>query len=384
MVLEFFITFLVGIIFSLIPSFHPSNIAPLFQYAHNKEFLIAILYSSNLIFSIVISSIFLIPDSSTNLIPLPAQRLVKRDKANIAIMLIISSIIIASILTILLIPVLSNMYYFINKNVLSISLFFIVLIFSSYSILAESNKLIAFFYFLITGLFGILAINLLQNPFLTIFSSLYGVSSIITSQEIVFKKIRKKFNFFSKISKIMLTNFPIFFIAILLSFLAEFLPTISSDSQLAFLFFPFLKNDYQAIMLLAAISSSHLITTLISNFSISLKRTAFSIQIGNIDSFLLLISMSLTIFITFLISSIIISFALTKIKKLKISHNFKKFFLVVLILLNFFYNSITGLFFMLFFYILGLIPYFFGIKRFIGMGSITLNYLISSAQKLFL
>lgn len=384
MILESIVTFLIGIIISLIPSFHPSNIAHLFQYSNNKEFLIAILYSSNLIFSIVISAIFLIPDSSTNLIPLPAQRLVKRNKANIAILLIISSIIISAFLTIVLIPVLSTLYIFINKNLLSITLFFIVLIFSTYSVLSEKNKLFAFFYFFITGSFGILAISLLQNPLLTIFSSLFGISSIITSQEIVLKKIKRKSQHFSKISKVLSRNFLIFFIAILLSFFAEFLPTIGSDSQLAFLVFPFLKNDYQAIILLAAISSSHLITTLVSNFSISLKRTAFSLQIGNIDSSLLLISLTLTIFLTFLVSSKIVFLALNKIKKITISNNLKKLFLVILIILNLYFNSFLSLFFMLLFYILGLLPYFYGIKRFLGMGAITLNYLISSAQKLFL
>ncbi|MCX8166361.1 MAG: tripartite tricarboxylate transporter permease [Candidatus Micrarchaeota archaeon] len=386
MPLEIVLAFFTAFVTSLIPAFHPNNISFLFSNFNSRELSLAVLYSSQAFFTMIISTLFFIPDSSTTIMPLPAQRLVLKNKTMLAILLIAFTTILTSLICLLIHNLIIDFYKGYTNYFNQALLLFFVIIFTTYAILAENNKLIALIYFLLCGYLGILAFNHLSNPFITIFSALFGVTAIISSSNTNHNQI--SFSFTRKDTEkalaLIFRNLNVILIAILLSTVAEVLPTISSDAQLAFLALPFLKNDYSCIILLSAISASHLFTTVISNYSVSLKRTGFSASIESITGYDNLVIIIFTIFLSLIASVITIFILLKKINEIKsyVMNNLRAFYLILIVISNYVINSYTGIVFLFLFSILGFIPYYNNIKRFLGMGSIALNYIITTSQRL--
>lgn len=285
-----------------------------------------------------IPSVFLgCPNEDTSL--LPGHELLKKGEGAQAIFLSsigsligIFLIILFTPLLILIIPKLNNLI----KPIIAYILIAITIIL----IAKEKNKLKALFVIFLTGILGLIILNLeLKDPLLPMLSGLFGTPLILESLKNK-SEIPHQENYFKKPKKI----FKPLLSSILSSSICGFLPGLGS-SQSAILASSFYKNSKEEfLILIGATNTIVLIISFIALYSISKIRTGIAATIEN-----LLPTFSYKILILILILTLItgiFSFILTTFLTIKISNKINKinYFKLSLITLTiiFFINFLIG------------------------------------------
>jgi putative membrane protein len=252
-----------------------------------------------------IPSIFLgCPDTETELSILPGHELLKDGRGYEAVMLAVYG----GLAAVFLLPLLAFPLSFLFSNIYDLivsKMFWILLITFSILIFTEKRKFAALFVFLISGLFGLCALNLeLNEPLLPMLTGLFGSSLLILSiknkTQIPEQKISSPGK---KIIKPVLSS-------VIASPLCGFLPGLGSG-QAAVLGNLFSKGDKERFLTL--IGSTNILVmgfSFISLYAISKTRTGAAAAVkeilGNLSGEVLIL-----ILLAILISGII-SFFVTK------------------------------------------------------------------------
>lgn len=315
-----------------------------------------------------IPSIFLgCPDTDTELSILPGHELLKNGQGHVAILLANYGSIIA-IFVILLISYPS--IYLIEKFYTAISpLIPLILILTSIIlILLQKNKLTAFFVFALTGILGLITLNLnSQQILLPLLTGLFGASSIIIS-------LKNK----TTIPKQIITKTPFEFKPILGAIIAapicSFLPGLGSG-QAAIIGNTISRTDKKGFLsLLGATNTLVMGFSFIALYAIGKTRTGAALAIkdiiGQIDS-----SKLILILLVILTAGIISYFLTIKISKV-ISTNIHKISykkisigtIILLLIVNFLVAGPIGLFILTVSTLTGIYCINLGVKRTNMMG----------------
>jgi len=252
-----------------------------------------------------IPSIFLgCPDDDSSLSVLPGHELLKDGRGYEAVMLTIYG----GLAAIFLLPLLAFPLSFLFSNIYDLivpKMFWILLITFSILIFTEKRKFAALFVFIISGLFGLCALNLeLNEPLLPMLTGLFGSSLLLLSIKNKTQIPEQKISYpKKKIIKPVLSS-------VIASPLCGFLPGLGSG-QAAVLGNLFSKGDKEGFLTL--IGSTNILVmgfSFISLYAISKTRTGAAAAVkeilGNLSGEVLIL-----ILLTILISGII-SFFLTK------------------------------------------------------------------------
>jgi len=296
MIFEFLALFLgviAGTITGLIPGIH-INLVAIFLVSSSAFFLkftsplsLAIFIVSMSIthtFLDFIPSILLgAPDEDTSLSILPGHELLLKGRGYEAIIYTLYGSIIAIPIILLFTP----LFIFILPKIffyLKFIMFFILVFISSYLIIREENKLLAFLIFLLSGFLGLATLNLsLKESLLPLLTGLFGSSSLITSiikkekipkQKILnFKKIKPKIR---EIKNSIIAT-------ILASPLCSFLPALGS-SQAAVIGSDMTKekNKKEFLILLGSINTIVMGLSFVTLYSIQATRTGSAVAVQKI------------------------------------------------------------------------------------------------------
>jgi putative membrane protein len=324
-----------------------------------------------------IPSIFLgCPDDDSSLSVLPGHELLKDGRGYEAVMLTIYGGIAATFLLPLLAFPLSFLFSNIYDLIVS-KMFWILLITFSILIFTEKRKLVALFVFLISGLFGLCALNLeLNEPLLPMLTGLFGSSLLILSVKNKTQIPEQKISSPSKkIIKPVLSS-------VIASPLCGFLPGLGSG-QAAVLGNLFSKGDKEGFLTL--IGSTNILVmgfSFISLYAISKTRTGAAAAVkeilGNLSGQVLILIL-LAILISGIISFFVTKF-LAKVLSKKIDKiNYTKislFTLIFLIIIVFVISGFLGLLVLVASTLLGIFCNSLNVKKTNMMGCLLLPTII--------
>jgi putative membrane protein len=351
--IQFLISILTGIfagaITGLIPGIHINLVGTILIslsatiFAKINPIYLAVFISSVAIthsFVDFIPSIFLgCPDDNSSLSVLPGHELLKDGRGYEAVMLTIYG----GLAAIFILPILAFPLSFLFSNIYDLivpKMFWILLITFSILIFTEKRKFSALFVFVISGLFGLCALNLeLNEPLLPMLTGLFGSSLLILSiknkTQIPEQKISKPNR---KIIKPVLSS-------IIASPLCGFLPGLGIG-QAAVLGNLFSKGDKEGFLTL--IGSTNILVmgfSFISLYAISKTRTGAAAAVkeilGNLSGeilILILLAILISGTISFLLTKFIASFFSQKITKI----NYSKLSIATLIFLVIIVFVISG------------------------------------------
>ncbi|MEM5830322.1 MAG: tripartite tricarboxylate transporter permease [Candidatus Aenigmatarchaeota archaeon] len=383
--LSSFLGSFVGFVSGLIPALHQNLLIPLLipLISFNEIFLISFLISfaisqnyGNAISSYYLSS----PPEELSLSTLPSQRLAKEGLLLEALKIFILAASISIPITSFFILFLHS---YISTFISSLERYIgLILIIALYTIFFfEENKLKSFFIFILSGIFGIYAFNIIDfnKAILAIFSGFFACTQIIIN---LFQK-QNFLEYQEKDVKIKLSKKEIL-IGILLSlFVGIFsglLPSLSV-AQILLLFQPIL-NDRLFIFSSSASFFSNEIFSTTSLFTIENPRSGLSVYLekvlGNVtyEIFVLFISIFL---ISSFFASMLFIFSYKSIMNLLKLINFKVLNVLVLsiiIAIVFVYSGFIGLLLLFISTSLGLITIFSNVNRSYLMGSIILSTIL--------
>jgi putative membrane protein len=316
--IQFLVSILAGIVAGaftgLVPGIHINLVGTILIslsatiFAKIDSIYLAIFISSVAIthtFVDFIPSIFLgCPDDNSSLSVLPGHELLKDGRGYEAVMLTIYG----GLAGIFLLPLLAFPLSFLFSNIYDLivpKMFWILLITFSILIFTEKRKFAALFVFIISGLFGLCALNLgLNEPLLPMLTGLFGSSLLILSIKNKTQIPEQKISYPSKkIVKPVLSS-------VIASPLCGFLPGLGSG-QAAVLGNLFSKGDKEGFLTL--IGSTNILVmgfSFISLYAISKTRTGAAAAVKEIVG-----NLSIEILILILLAILIsgtISFFLTK------------------------------------------------------------------------
>jgi putative membrane protein len=293
-----------------------------------------------------IPSIFLgCPNTDTELSILPGHELLKEGKGYAAIMLSVQGCLTAVFLIIILsfplILLVSKTY-----NQITYLIPYILIIASMFLVFTEKKKINALVVFILTGLLGMLTLNIeLKEPLLPLLTGLFGASSIILSIKTK-TEIPKQ-----EISEIKIKKFKPIVGAIISSPLCGFLPGLGSG-QAAIIGNSISRTDNKGFLFLLGITNMLvMVFSFLSLYAISKTRTGSAVAIQNLMG-----TFSANILILILIITIIsgiISYFLTKnlarffserVSKIKYSL-LSKITLGILVIVVIFISGFLGLIF---------------------------------------
>jgi putative membrane protein len=252
-----------------------------------------------------IPSIFLgCPDTETELSILPGHELLKEGYGYGAIMLAVRGCLTAVfLLMILSVPLI----LFFSKTYDSIKFLipYILIIASFFLIFTEKKKMNALMVFILTGLLGMITLNIdLKESLLPLLTGLFGASSIILSIKTK-TQIPKQ-----EISEIKIKKVKPTIAAIIASPLCGFLPGLGSG-QAAIIGNSISKTDNKGFLFLLGITNMLVMGfSFLSLYAISKARSGSAVAINNLIG-IPSIKLLILILITILISGII-SFFVTK------------------------------------------------------------------------
>ncbi|MBU3906917.1 MAG: tripartite tricarboxylate transporter permease [Nanoarchaeota archaeon] len=225
-----------------------------------------------------IPSVFLgAPDTDTQLSVLPGHQLLKKGQGYEAVVLTaygglaaIFSLIFLSFPLIFFIPKIYNLI----KNLIP----FILILVSCFMIFSESKKFSGFLIFFLSGIFGLIVLNLgIKEPLLPLFSGLFGASSLLLSvkskTQIPKQEIKKK---------IKVPLFKPLLGTIIASPLCGFLPGLGSG-QAAILGNIISRTDRKGfLVLLGATNTIVMGFSFLALYSLSKTRTGSAVAVENL------------------------------------------------------------------------------------------------------
>jgi putative membrane protein len=305
-----------------------------------------------------IPSIFLgCPEEDTALSVLPGHKFLKKGLAYPAIMLTNYGSLFGAIYFLLffypIIFIMKLLYNPIQKNI-----GIIILLLTIYLILKQKNKINALLIFFLSGILGLLTLNLNNqtNPLLPLLCGLFGAPSIIYSIKNKTKIPEQKiFNPRIKKLKILILSF-------LITPIITFLPSLGTG-QSVILTKSFLKNTTQKeyLFLQGIINTLVMCFSIITLYQFNITRTGSAIAIKTLlqeftlkHLFLILLTISLTAIISFYLTknlSKIFAQKINKINYTKISISTLILLLITIIL----FSKIQGIFIFLFSTSIGLL-----------------------------
>ena len=230
-----------------------------------------------------IPSIYLgAPEEDTYLVVLPGHELLKQGKAHEAVLLAMFGIIIGFVLSILFIAFFVYISPLIQKALVKIVAFVLILI-SSFMILREEKWKIALLVFLMAGFLGYASLNLpIKEPLLPLLTGLFGASSLLLSIKSKTKIPSQKINKIKemKIPKKETRNA---FLGTLITLpIFSILPALGSGYA-ALTASEILNQTRKGFLILSgAINTSIMISSFILVYSIGKSRTGAAAAINNI------------------------------------------------------------------------------------------------------
>ncbi|PIN90331.1 hypothetical protein COU57_03830 [Candidatus Pacearchaeota archaeon CG10_big_fil_rev_8_21_14_0_10_32_14] len=393
MIIESILALLSGIMFGIFTGLMPGihiNLVSTILVSLSSGALISILPIYLLVFivSMAISHSFLdfIPsiylgasdDAEVGLAVLPGHDLLKEGRGHEAVMLSsygsFYGIIILAILFIPLSWVIPKIYPFLVDYMA-----FILILFSSFLIFIEKNKIAALFVFIFTGGLGYFVLNLgMKEPLLPLLSGLFGTSMIIIS---IKTKTKIPPQLISK-EKIDVPKKSPIIGSLIASPLCGFLPGLGGG-QAASLASTFTKKDKKSFIVLTGITNSLVMgLSFVSLYSIDKARTGAAVSIQEIFG-----SISFNILSLIIIVSIIggiISFYLTRYISIFFAKNINKIdytklsliVLIVVTLMVYIFSGLTGLFVLILSTLTGIYCSRFSVRRTQYMGCLLLPTII--------
>lgn len=347
LLIGFVIGLVLGMVAGFIPGLHTNTIVSFLlgldiaeSYPELSPIIITTMFSSYLIFSIVPSIFFAIPDE-TIVSALAGHEMVKKGRGIAAIKAMVGASVLTLIFSIGVFPITLSLFPIIY-NLVKPYMFYILLFASLFLILRSRNSAGALGAFLLSGLLGIFAFRMnLQDPFLPLFSGFFAISNILYYKKTDIPKQKdEKINPKTIISMCL--------IGTILGFFADLIPGISSPAQVAIFataFIPLTTVGYLA--LLSSIGLSESLFAFSTAASINRARVgvvANLAKIVNIEQNLLLL---LTVFIIGTVMSSWLLYLLRKKITSLANVNFSivsKFIIAYLFLFVLLLDGIVGVF----------------------------------------
>lgn len=387
MLIELFVALVVGILAGtftgLIPGLH-INMLVFFTVSYSvylskyfspitlASFIVAVSITHT--FIDFIPSIFLgSPDEDTTLSILPGHSMLLEGHGHEAVLYTLYGGLIALAIILVFSPIfilfLPKIYPFVKSIML-----FILLLASFYLLFRESNILLSILIFVMSGLIGFSSMALpVKESLLPMLTGLFGASSLVTS--IIKKQKIPKQNISRKISIKIKDILKIIIPTSLASPICSFLPALGSG-QAAIISSDIMKKSDKKnfLMLIGSINTIVMGLSIISLYSLDVKRTGSAVAISN-----LLPSLSLSGVLVFLsimiisgISSFFIAKKISKMFSKGISKiNYNRLSLIVLVLLSLIVLVFSGLLGLLIFIVsalTGLFAISVGARRTLLMG----------------
>jgi putative membrane protein len=406
MLIELFIALVLGLIIGsitgIIPGIH-INLVAIFLLSLaslnipflSPIFLVIFIVSMSITHTLVdfIPSIFLgCPDENNALSVLPGHKYLLEGKGYHALVYTLYGSALGLMITLLLIPlfifIVPSLFYY-----LRFAMFIILVTASVYLVMKDKDKILALILFLLSGLLGLIVLNLnIPDSLLPMLSGLFGSSSLITSivkkQKIPPQNISK----FKEI-KVSLKELKNIAIASLISTpLCSFLPALGS-SQAAIIGSDMLEeknqtpnkeaeNQKEFLILLGSINIIVLALSFITFYSIGKTRTGAAVAVSNLlpslstqNLLLIIAAIVLSGFFAFLISL----FLAKRFSRFIPKVNYSLLSLIVLIFLSLIVIIFSGLLGFLVFLVstsVGLTAIYSGARRTHLMGSLMLTSII--------
>ena len=360
MLLELFLFLLLGIFFGiitgLIPGLHVNIIGTLivssslfFLADIDVIFLIIFIVSMSIthVFIDFIPSIFLgAPESGTELSVLPGHEMLKQGLGHQAVRLTAFGCLLGLFIFILLIFPLSFISkVFSDGNLMRLVIPLVLTLVSLNVIFAERRKPSAFFAFMLTGVLGLIVLNLeLNEPLVPLLTGLFGMSSVLLSIQSKTQVPKQKTS-----KKIKIKKARVILASAIFSPLSLFFPALSSG-QIAVIGNRFTRSDKKEFLfMLGLINILTMCFSFLALFLISKTRTGSSAaikQLIGVPELNIFILITATILISGLISFFIVNFLskkfviiLEKVNYTKISY----YVIGIMFIVTFFISGFFGL-----------------------------------------
>lgn len=388
-ILLILIGILFGIFTGLVPGLHTNlvsviliTISPfLLQYFSPLSLTIFIVSMSitNLFIEFIPATYLGAPDEDSALSVMPAHELLLEGKANTAVFLSSSGAFIGALLLIILTPLmiifLASIYSFFEKM-----MFFFLVWISIFMIYTSDKKTLTTIFFILSGFFGIGALNIgVNQPLLPLLTGLFGISGIIYSIEENAQIPEQKHEIDKPNKKEYIK--PIIS-GMLVSPICSFLPGLGS-SQATIISSKIFKeiSRKQFLILNGIINSIVMGLSFVALFTIQKARTGSASAISNImtltqSDVILIISLIIVISIFDFLIAIFIS---RKISKIINKINYKKLSYAILLFLTIITIVISGwkgILVSLIGTCLGLSAQYYGVRKGILMGCLLIPTII--------
>lgn len=397
MLIELFLALIIGILIGtltgLTPGIHINLVSALvlsflsllllhFQPLSIVIFLVALSITHT--FIDYIPSIFLgAPDENNFLAILPGHELLLKGKAYHAVVYTLYG----SIMGIILILLFSPIFFFLLPKIYPYAerIMPLILIIASFFLIyfEKSSKLWAFLIFCLSGILGLVTLNLpLKESLLPLFTGLFGISSLITS---ITKKQTLPKQIISKLKSIRLklsSIFRVFIASSIASPLCSFLPGMGSG-QAAVIGSEVTGNldRKEFLVLLGSISTIVMGLSFITLYTIGKARTGVAAAVKNIlelsvkDLFIITLAIVITGILSFFLTLFFAKIFSRIISKI----NYRKISIVImflLILITLFISGWLGLLVLAVSTCLGLLCIYAGIRRTHMLGSLIIPALV--------
>lgn len=229
---EFFIGLLLGFLTGFLPGLHPNLLASLLAQTtladEQKAFMLIGAASANIIVSFVIAIFFGIPDENTVASILPGHRLTLAGRGLTALRASLAAMLLSAVLSIILfVPSLS--LYPIAYAAIRDYIKYVVLFLAVVMIVKSKNPLLALIIFTAAGFLGYYSLHAaLPDPFLPMFSGMFALAALLNITKTELPKQKKE----DAAERLIV---PYAVAGVLLGFLSNLLPGISSPAQMAIL-----------------------------------------------------------------------------------------------------------------------------------------------------
>jgi len=367
--------FLLGFIAGFIPGLHYNMLGSfLLKFVDPiiLPFLFIIMLISSQFFEILKAVFLLIPNEGTSLAMHPLYKMIQKGYGLIAIKYYSIGLISSLFSSILILPLLINFIpkiYLILKPYLPYLLIIIVII-----IISRDKWIKALSVFLISGIIGYFAFQILNQPLLILLTGFFGMPLLLTQNQNFPKQM--------PIDNIRIENKSLIkgiITSLFSSFLLLFIPTLG-HSQSSFFSRAFLRKDEEFLISLGALTGFDVmfsLTFLLTNQKARIGLLEMMKQIIKLDLklYLLLVFIAL---ITAMFSYIMIkklSFLMLKISNMnKLKINFGV--LTFIFSLTFFFDGFIGLLFLILSSIIGMIAEKIKVRSTNCMGALTIPALM--------
>jgi len=270
--LAFIIGLFLGIATGLLPGIHPNLLASILSTASLPSDFMAILLvaivPANIITSFITAIFFGIPESSTFITTLPAQRMTVQGRGLTALKVVLLSTLLTALFSVLFIYPSLSLFPF-AYSALSPFMKYIVLALSAIFIIKSKKPPLALLIFLSSGLLGFFSLKSdIYDPFLPLFSGMFAISALLNIREGALPEQKTEEPF-------RLPLIPYIILSTVLGMFADLLPGVSSPAQVAVLMSLIIPMD--SLIYISSVSS---IAISESVFSLSTEASLDKSRIG--------------------------------------------------------------------------------------------------------